>query len=70
MKYTNILHSKALQNLPKLGYFGLKINHLATLSATTFSVVQLENYSSAAMCVRKRFFGATFECPNPKCRKL
>jgi hypothetical protein len=30
-KYTNIFHSKALQNLPKLGFFGLKINRLATL---------------------------------------
>jgi hypothetical protein len=28
---TNIFHSKAHQNLPKLGFFGLKINHLATL---------------------------------------
>jgi hypothetical protein len=31
IKYTNIFHSKALQNLPKLGFFGLKINHLVTL---------------------------------------
>jgi hypothetical protein len=31
IKYTNVFHSKALQNLPKLGFFGLKINHLATL---------------------------------------
>jgi hypothetical protein len=23
-KYTNIFHSKALQNLPKVGFFGLK----------------------------------------------
>jgi hypothetical protein len=26
-----MFHSKALQNLPKLGFLGLKINHLATL---------------------------------------
>jgi hypothetical protein len=34
----NIFHSKALQNLLKLGVFGLKINHLATLvlSARSF----------------------------------
>jgi hypothetical protein len=31
IKYTNIYHSKALQNLPKFGIFGLKTNHLATL---------------------------------------
>jgi hypothetical protein len=29
--YTNIYHSKALQNLPKFGILGLKTNHLATL---------------------------------------
>jgi hypothetical protein len=27
----NLFHSKALQTLPKLHFFGLKINHLATL---------------------------------------
>jgi hypothetical protein len=31
VKYTNIFHSKALQNTPKTGFFGLKINHLATM---------------------------------------
>jgi hypothetical protein len=31
IKYINIFQSKALQNLPKLGFFGLKTNHLATL---------------------------------------
>jgi hypothetical protein len=30
IKYTNIFHCKTLQNLPKLGFFGLKICHLAT----------------------------------------
>jgi hypothetical protein len=30
----NIYHSKALQNLPKYGIFGLKTNHLATLLST------------------------------------
>jgi hypothetical protein len=28
---TNIYHSKALQNLPKFGIFGMKTSHLATL---------------------------------------
>jgi hypothetical protein len=31
VKFTNIFHYKALQNIPKLGFFGLKINNLATL---------------------------------------
>jgi hypothetical protein len=31
IKYSKIYQSKALENLPKLGFFGLKINHLATL---------------------------------------
>jgi hypothetical protein len=30
----NIFHSKALQNIPKLGLFGRKRNHLATLPPT------------------------------------
>jgi hypothetical protein len=30
-EYTNLFHSKDLQNLPKLVFFGLKTNHLATL---------------------------------------
>jgi hypothetical protein len=31
LKYTKILHCKSLQNLPKIGIFGWKTNHLATL---------------------------------------
>jgi hypothetical protein len=34
IKYTNILHCKTLQNLPKFGLFFLKTNHLATLLPT------------------------------------
>jgi hypothetical protein len=30
IKYTNIFHCKTLPNLPKLKFFGLKTNHLAT----------------------------------------
>jgi hypothetical protein len=30
--YNNIVHSKALQNISKLGISGLKRNHLATLA--------------------------------------
>jgi hypothetical protein len=29
--HTTIFHSMAIKNLPKIGLFGLKINHLATL---------------------------------------
>jgi hypothetical protein len=36
-EYTNIFHSETLQNLPNLGFFGLKIHHLATLLTTSFS---------------------------------
>jgi hypothetical protein len=30
-KYTKIFHFSAFKNKPKLGFFGMKINHLATL---------------------------------------
>jgi hypothetical protein len=33
IKYSNIFNCKTLQNLPEIGIFGLKINHLATLNA-------------------------------------
>jgi hypothetical protein len=36
-KFTNIFQCKTLQNLPKIGIFGLKIYHLATLLALTAS---------------------------------
>jgi hypothetical protein len=35
IKYINIFQSKALQNLPKVGIFGFKINHLATQCVCT-----------------------------------
>jgi hypothetical protein len=34
--YNNIFHSKVLQNVPKLGIFGPKRNHLATLGGVSF----------------------------------
>jgi hypothetical protein len=34
IKYINIFQYKELQNLPKTGIFGLKINYLATLPET------------------------------------
>jgi hypothetical protein len=33
--YPKVFHSKALQNFPKLGFFGLKMYHLATLLKTS-----------------------------------
>jgi hypothetical protein len=30
IKYTNIFHSMAIQNIPKIGIFGIQIYHLAT----------------------------------------
>jgi hypothetical protein len=34
IKYINIYSCKTFQNLPKFGIFGLKTNHLATLTTT------------------------------------
>jgi hypothetical protein len=36
IKYGNILQSKALQNLPELRIFGLKMNDLASLAVPAF----------------------------------
>jgi hypothetical protein len=36
IKCTNIFRSKDLKNLPKLGFFGLKTNHLATLLGSSW----------------------------------
>jgi hypothetical protein len=58
VKYINIFQSKALQNLPKIGIFGLKSNHLAT-SIRTFDAIflSLSNY----------FFPRSLaECTTPK----
>jgi hypothetical protein len=35
IKYTNTFHSKALKNIPKFGFFGMKIYPLATLEKRT-----------------------------------
>jgi hypothetical protein len=35
VKYTSIFPSNGLHNIAKLGFFGLKINHLATLFETS-----------------------------------
>jgi hypothetical protein len=41
MKYTINMHSKAFQNIPKLAFFGIKINHLATLVSIVSSAFLL-----------------------------
>jgi hypothetical protein len=45
LNFTIIFHCKNFQNLPKIGIFGLKINHLATLE-NNFSV----DISGARIC--------------------
>jgi hypothetical protein len=37
--YQNIFHSKVLQNIPKLVFFGLKRNHLATLGSKSIDFI-------------------------------
>jgi hypothetical protein len=43
-KYINIFQSKALQNCPKFGFSGLKINHLATLIGSVFIICSFPFY--------------------------
>jgi hypothetical protein len=40
IKNANIFHSKTLQTFTQIGIFGLKINHLATLTHTRCSLIQ------------------------------
>jgi hypothetical protein len=49
MKYSNIFHFKAFQNLPKLGFLGAQIYHLATLQLATrlFNKVEFEAKTKA-----------------------
>jgi hypothetical protein len=41
IKYNNIFLYKALLTLPKLGFFGLKTNHLATLGLITILIYSI-----------------------------
>jgi hypothetical protein len=41
IKYINIFQYKALQNLPQIGLFGLKINHLATMELSSAQLAWL-----------------------------
>jgi hypothetical protein len=42
IKYTNIFHCKTVQNVPKLRFFGLKINLLATPAASLVYTVLID----------------------------
>jgi hypothetical protein len=44
-------NSRALQNLPKLGFFGLKKYHLATLGRCSLSPIRIFRYSFSSQCV-------------------
>jgi hypothetical protein len=60
MKYTNIFHSKALQNLPNLGFRGVKIYHLAALA------LRRAGYANILSVVWHR--GSTLDkCPQEGC---
>jgi hypothetical protein len=70
IQYTNIFHSKELQNIPKLGFFDMKLNHLATLGparpqACTFLNINAwikfrANASSCCPVLVFHFFGLKF----------
>jgi hypothetical protein len=67
VKYTNIFPSKALQNVPKLGFFGLKMYHLAILLGRVrrkqFSRGRFTSEEFAKPCKKAApFLGRTFLC--------
>jgi hypothetical protein len=51
-KYINIFQSKAPKKFTQIGNFGLKINHLATLTATTTSLRPNANNAIYAVLTR------------------
>jgi hypothetical protein len=54
IQYTSILHSKALQTLSKLGFIGLKTNHLATLFFTLHRRVARFSFGKGKMYQMKQ----------------
>jgi hypothetical protein len=68
IKYTNIFHYKALENLTILGFFCLKINHLATLfearsqAGTTGKLLErsFDNFSTLGDCFYHDLFFLKF----------
>jgi hypothetical protein len=65
LRYTNIFHSKSLQNIPKFGIFGLKINHLATLIPTRRRSEQSVSLLSVTS-IQDTFDGPECSCPDWK----
>jgi hypothetical protein len=53
IKFTNNFYFKALQNLPKLGFFGMKTYHLATLHYTAARMTGVCDNSFSASKVKK-----------------
>jgi hypothetical protein len=49
IKYTNVYHSKALQNVPKFGIFGLKTNHLAALGE-----IECQLFAASVNCQQRQ----------------
>jgi hypothetical protein len=56
--YANFLSSKALQNLPKFGFFYFKIYHLATLLAVTEAENELQEQQDIFFWMLLLFFRA------------
>jgi hypothetical protein len=59
--YNNIFHSKVLQNVPKMGIFGLKRNHLATLTERVRQ--EIENVFLGKLAVDETCCSARKKCP-------
>jgi hypothetical protein len=67
----NIFQSKALQNLPKLGFLVLKIIHLATLTKRrTLKVREIEKFSSDRMTQQQVCQTVCFRTKNPNFGKF
>jgi hypothetical protein len=60
IKYVNIFPYKALKNLPQLGFFSLKTNHLATLKSRTYkntgANTPTSKFTTRSMKIEKMFF--------------
>jgi hypothetical protein len=66
MKYTNIIHSEVLQNIPNMGFLVRKYNTIRqpwiTLVKILSNKIALSECEGLRMCPPKRsFFGASFE---------
>jgi hypothetical protein len=64
--FTKTFHCKTLQNLPKFVLFGLKIDHLATLLATSKKTVGRKVTKEISMAVEPRSTGGNMTLSNKK----